>query len=135
MFLQAHSHPRAYGNFARLLARYVRDEHRLSLADAVRKLSGAPAQNLSLKDRGLLKVGYYADVVVFDPATIQDHATFENAAQLATGVEDVLVNGGLALKDGKATGAPTGRVVHGRAWTGQPGGGCRKSASDWTWSK
>jgi N-acyl-D-amino-acid deacylase len=135
VFLKSSEHPRAYGNFARVLARYVRDEHRLSLADAIRKLSASPAQNLSLKDRGMLKPGYFADIVVFDPATIQDHATFEAPAQLATGVEQVIINGGFALKDGKATGAPTGRVVHGRAWTGAPGGGCRASASDWTWSK
>ena len=134
-FLKSHNHPRAYGNFARVLARYVRDEHRLTLAEAVRKLSGAPAQVLSLKDRGLLKPGYYADIVVFDPATIQDHATFDQPAQLATGVEDVLVNGGFALRDGRATGAPTGRVVRGRAWTGAPGGGCRVAAADWTWSR
>jgi len=134
-FLKSHNHPRAYGNFARVLARYVRDEHRLTLAEAVRKLSGAPAQVLSLKDRGLLKPGYYADIVVFDPATIQDHATFDQPAQLATGVEDVLVNGGFALRDGRATGAPTGRVVRGRAWTGAPGGGCRATAADWTWSR
>ena len=134
-FLKSHNHPRAYGNFARVLARYVRDEHRLTLAEAVRKLSGAPAQVLSLKDRGLLKPGYYADIVVFDPAAIQDHATFDQPAQLATGVEDVLVNGGFALRDGRATGAPTGRVVRGRAWTGAPGGGCRATAADWTWSR
>ncbi len=134
-FLKSHNHPRAYGNFARVLARYVRDEHRLTLAEAVRKLSGAPAQVLSLKDRGLLKPGYYADIVVFDPATVQDHATFDQPAQLATGVEDVLVNGGFALRDGRATGAPTGRVVRGRAWTGAPGGGCRATAADWTWSR
>ena len=134
-FLKSHNHPRAYGNFARVLARYVRDEHRLTLAEAVRKLSGAPAQVLSLKDRGLLKPGYYADIVVFDPATVQDHATFDQPAQLATGVEDVLVNGGFALRDGRATGAPTGRVVRGRAWTGAPGGGCRATAADWTCSR
>ena len=134
-FLKSHNHPRAYGNFARVLAKYVREEHRLTLAEAIRKLSGAPAQVLSLKDRGLLKSGYFADVVVFDPATIQDHATFEEPAQLATGVEQVLVNGGFALRNGKATRAPTGRVVRGRAWTGAPDGGCRASAADWTWSR
>ena len=134
-FLKSHNHPRAYGNFARVLAKYVRDEHRLTLTEAIRKLSGAPAQVLSLKDRGLLKPGYYADIVVFDPATIQDHATFDQPAQLATGVEDVLVNGAFALRKGKATGAPTGRVVRGRAWTGAAGGGCRASAADWTWSR
>lgn len=135
VFLRSSEHPRAYGNFARVLARYVRDEHRLTLAEAIRKLSASPAQNLSLKDRGMLKKGYFADIVVFDPDTIQDHATFEKPAQLATGVADVIVNGGFALKDGKATGAPTGRFVHGRAWTGAPEGGCRASPADWTWSK
>ena len=134
-FLLSKDHPRAYGNFARVLARYVRDEHRLTLAEAVRKLSGLPASNLSLTDRGLLKTCYFADIVVFDPATIQDHSTFDKPAQLATGVADVLINGGFALKDGKATGAPTGRFVHGRAWTGAPGGGCRASSADWTWNK
>jgi N-acyl-D-amino-acid deacylase len=133
-FLKSHNHPRAYGNFARVLARYVRAEHRLSLAEAVRKLSAAPAQNLSLRDRGLLKAGYFADVVVFDPNTVQDHATFSEPAQLATGVDAVIINGRLALRDGKATGAPTGRVLRGRAWTGAPGGGCRKSSAEWTWS-
>jgi N-acyl-D-amino-acid deacylase len=94
VFLLAKDHPRAYGNFARLLGRYVRDNHDLTLADAVRKLSALPAQNLALKDRGRLRAGYFADVVVFDPKTVADHATYENPAQLATGVQDVLVNGG-----------------------------------------
>jgi N-acyl-D-amino-acid deacylase len=134
VFLQSQNHPRAYGNFARVLARYVRDEHRLTLAEAIRKLSAMPAQTMSLKDRGMLKKGYFADIVVFDPATIQDHATFEIPARLATGVNDVIINGGFALKDGKATGAATGRFVHGRAWIGAPGGGCRAAASDWAWS-
>jgi len=135
VFLLAKSHPRAYGNFARLLGKYVRENHDLTLQDAVHRLSGFPAQNLSLADRGLLKVGYYADVVVFDPNTIADRATYAVPDQLAIGVDDVLVNGGFAFKDGKATGVSTGRVVHGRAWTGAPDGGCRAAASDWTWSK
>jgi N-acyl-D-amino-acid deacylase len=135
VFLLSKNHPRAYGNFARVLGHYVRENHDLTLPDAIRKLSSLPADNLSLKDRGRLKVGYYADVVVFDPKTIIDHATFENSAQLATGVDDVLINGGFALRDGKATRAPTGRFVHGRAWTGAPGGGCRASASDWKWTQ
>jgi N-acyl-D-amino-acid deacylase len=135
VFLLANDHPRAYGNFARLLGHYVRDTHDVALPDAIRRLTSFPAQNLALKDRGALKVGYYADVVVFDPKTIADHATYDKPAQLATGVEDVLVNGGFALKDGKATGAPTGRFVHGRAWTGAKGGGCRAKASDWSWAK
>jgi N-acyl-D-amino-acid deacylase len=133
VFLLSHDHPRAYGNFARVLGHYVRETHDATLPDAIRRLSALPADDLSLKDRGRLKVGYYADVVVFDPKTIADHATYDKPAQLATGVDDVLVNGGFALKNGKATGAHTGRFVHGRAWTGAKGGGCRASAKDWTW--
>jgi N-acyl-D-amino-acid deacylase len=134
VFLQSNNHPRAYGNFARLLGKYVREEHALSLESAIHKLSAQPASNLALADRGLLKAGFVADVVVFDPATIADHATYERPHQLATGVSEVLVNGRLALAHGTATGAPTGRVVRGRAWTGRPGGGCRASSHDWTWS-
>jgi N-acyl-D-amino-acid deacylase len=134
VFLKSNPHPRAYGNFARLLAKYVRAEHALSLPEAIRKLSAQPALNLSLADRGMLKSGYFADVVIFDPKTIQDHATYAQPHQLATGVSYVLVNGRVALKDGTATGAPTGRFVRGRAWTGSAGGGCRAKSSDWTWS-
>jgi len=133
VFLLSNPHPRAYGNFARVLARYVREEHALALEDAVHRLSGLPAQNLSLTDRGLLKKGYYADVVVFDPKTIQDHATFEKPHQYSTGVSEVLVNGQLAIKDGVPTGAKPGRFVRGRGWTGYPGGGCRASSRDWSW--
>jgi N-acyl-D-amino-acid deacylase len=132
-FLLSSTHPRAYGNVARLLGRYVRDEKRLSLAEAVRKLSGQPAHNLGLRDRGLLKAGYFADVLVFDPATISDPATYEQPKQFATGMIDVLVNGVAALKDGEPTRAPSGRVVRGRAWKGWPDGGCRASAKDWSW--
>jgi N-acyl-D-amino-acid deacylase len=135
VFLVQNDHPRAYGNFARLLAKYVRDEHVISLTEAVRKLTSLPAKNLSLKNRGLLASGYFADVVIFDPATIQDHATYEKPHQLATGLDDVWVNGVRALKGGVATGAPSGRFVRGRAWTGAAGGGCRPSSHDWTWSK
>lgn len=132
-FLLSSTHPRAYGNFSRLLAKYVREEKRLSLAEAVRKLSALPAHNLGLHDRGMLKVGNYADVVVFDPATIQDHATFEKPQQFSTGVSDVVVNGQLSLANGEPTTARPGQVVRGRGWTGWKDGGCRKSASDWTW--
>lgn len=132
-FLLSSTHPRAYGNFARLLAKYVRDEQRLSLAEAVRKLSALPAHNLGLHDRGMIKVGNYADLVVFDPATIQDHATFEKPQQFSTGVSAVVVNGQLALEGGEPTAARPGQVVRGRAWTGWKDGGCRKSAADWTW--
>jgi N-acyl-D-amino-acid deacylase len=134
VFLASRSHPRAYGNFARLLAKYVRTEKALTLPDAIHRLSGLPAANLSLKDRGLLKKGYYADVVVFDPAAIQDHATYENSNQLATGVTHVLVNGQISLADGHPTGAHSGRFVRGRAWTGGRDGGCRASAKDWPWA-
>jgi N-acyl-D-amino-acid deacylase len=132
-FLLSSTHPRAYGNFARLLGKYVRDEKRLTLAEAVRKLSALPAHNLGLRERGLLKTGHFADVVVFDPATIQDHATFEKPQQLSTGVSHVVVNGELALENGQATAARPGRVVRGRGWKDWPDGGCRAKASDWNW--
>jgi N-acyl-D-amino-acid deacylase len=126
VFLKSSSHPRAYGNFVRVLAEYVRKDHAASLPDAIRRLSALPAANLGLRQRGSLKSGYYADVVVFDPATVQDHATFEKPKQLATGVDDVFVNGVQVLKDGKHTGAKPGRVVRGPGWTGWPGGGACK---------
>jgi N-acyl-D-amino-acid deacylase len=135
VFLQSQPHPRAYGNFARVLGRYVREEKVTTLQDAVRRLSALPAANLSLKDRGMLKRGFYADVVVFDPRTVGDRATFDKPQQFATGVRHVLVNGRLALKNGEPTRAATGRVVRGRAWKGFKDGGCRASARDWTWSR
>ena len=135
VFLKSNSHPRAYGNFARLLAKYVREEHALTLTDAIHRLTGLPAANLSLQHRGLLKSDYFADVVVFDPATIQDHSTYVEPHQLATGVTDVLVNGQLALADGKPTGAPSGRFVRGRAWSGNEQGGCRRTARQWQWAR
>lgn len=134
VFLQSNNHPRAYGNFARLLGRYVRDEKRVPLPEAIRRLSAFPAQVLSLRDRGLLKPGYVADVVVFDPRTIQDHATFAKPHQYATGVSLVAVNGELALENGEPTAARPGRVVRGRAWHGAEGGGCRATAADWSWA-
>ncbi|MGI9168883.1 MAG: N-acyl-D-amino-acid deacylase family protein [Caulobacteraceae bacterium] len=135
VFLKANPHPRAYGNFARVFAKYVREDHALSVQEAVRKLTSLPAANLSLADRGALKSGSFADLVVFDPATIADHATYERPHQLSTGVRDVIVNGAFAYENGRPTGAHTGRVVRARAWTGAPGGGCRASAADWTWAK
>ena len=134
VFLKSNPHPRAYGNFARVLAKYVREEHVLTLEEAIRKLTAFPAATLSLAERGSLRVGSFADLVVFDPATIQDHATYEEPHQLATGVEEVWVNGVRALHHGEATGAASGRAVRGRAWTGAGGGGCRASAHDWSWS-
>jgi len=135
VFLLSAAHPRAYGNFARVFAQYVRKDHALSIEDAVRKLTSLPADNLSLPDRGRLKVGAFADVVVFDPNAIQDHATFQKPHQLSSGVSYVLVNGRMAIKGGEPTGAATGRVVRGRAWTGATQGGCRSAAKDWAWSK
>lgn len=133
VFLLSSTHPRAYGNFARLFARYVREDHLLSVQEAVRKITSLPADVLSLKDRGRLRPGNFADVVIFDPATFQDHSTYQKAMQYATGVTDLFINGQLALKDGEPTGAHSGRVLRGRAWTGAPGGGCRASSKDWTW--
>jgi N-acyl-D-amino-acid deacylase len=134
VFLESSTHPRAYGNFTRVLAKYVRDEKALSLPEAIRKLTAFPAETLSIADRGRLRAGFYADVVVFDPATVQDHATYDRPHQLSTGVTDVWVNGIAALRGSVATRAPSGRVVHGRAWRGAPGGACRAAASNWTWS-
>jgi N-acyl-D-amino-acid deacylase len=133
VFLRSSTHPRAYGNFARIFSKYVREEHVLSVEEAVRKLTSQPADVLSLPDRGRLRKGAFADIVIFDPNTFQDHATFAQPMQFATGVTDVFVNGQLALKDGEPTGAPTGRALRGRAWTGAGGGGCRASSSNWTW--
>jgi N-acyl-D-amino-acid deacylase len=112
-FLSSNPHPRAYGNFARWLARYVRDEKLVPLEEAIRRLSGLPAENLGLKDRGRLAEGMMADIVIFDPASIQDHATFEKPHQYATGVRDVFVNGVQVLRNGEHTGATPGRVVRG----------------------
>ena len=134
VFLKSSRHPRTYGNFVRVLAKYVREDHVLTLQEAIRRLTAFPAATLSLTERGLLKAGDYAYIVVFDPKTVQDHATYERPQQLATGVENVWVNGVRALRNQEATGAASGRAVRGRAWTGAPGGGCRKSAQDWTWS-
>src|ERR1700733_13720128 len=133
VFLLSSTHPRAYGNFARIFAKYVRDEHVLPVAEAVRKLTSLPADVLSLTDRGRLRQGAFADVVIFDPKTFQDHATYQKPMQYATGVADVLVNGKLVLRNGEPTGTLSGRVLRGRAWTGAAGGGCRASPKDWTW--
>jgi N-acyl-D-amino-acid deacylase len=133
VFLESSVHPRAYGNVARLLGRYVRDEKVIALQEAIRRLTSLPAANLSLRNRGRLAAGYFADVVVFDPVRIQDHATFKKPQQLSSGVEEVWVNGVRALARGNATGAPSGRFIRGRAWTGYPEGGCRASSKDWRW--
>jgi N-acyl-D-amino-acid deacylase len=116
VFLKSNPHPRAYGSFARVLAKYVRDEKVITLADAIRKLAALPAHNLRIDRRGELRQGYYADVVVFDPETIQDHATFVKPHQYATGMIHVFVNGKQVLKDGEHTGTKPGRVVRGPGW-------------------
>jgi len=121
-FLKSNPHPRAYGTFARLLGKYVRDEKVIPLEEAVRRLTSFPAANLKLRKRGTLAPGYYADVVVFDPATIQDHATYDKPHQYSTGVRDVFVNGVQVLDNGEHTGATPGRVVRGPGWTGWTAG-------------
>ncbi|MCJ7815830.1 MAG: amidohydrolase family protein, partial [Xanthomonadales bacterium] len=118
VFLKSSAHPRAYGSFARVLGKYVRDEKVLTLEEAIRKLAALPAQNLRIDRRGELKEGYYADVVVFDPGAIQDHATFVDPHQYATGMVHVFVNGVQVLKDGEHTGATPGKFVRGPGWTG-----------------
>jgi len=113
VFLKSNPHPRAYGNFARVLGKYVREEKLISLSDAVRRLSGLPATNLGLDRRGFIKEGMFADLVVFDPATIADRATFVQPHQYAAGVKHVFVNGQQVLKDGEHTGATPGRALSG----------------------
>ena len=113
VFLKSSTHPRSYGNFARLLGKYVREEKVISLTEAIRRLSGLPATNLGLDHRGFLKIGMFADVVVFDPATIADRATFENPHQYSVGVKHVFVNGLQVLKDGEHTNAKPGRALWG----------------------
>src|SRR5918998_1577325 len=115
---QAHPHPRAYGTFPRILRKYVREEKRLTLEDAIRKFTSLAAQRMRLGDRGVLKVGMWADVVVFDPATVTDRATFARPHQLAEGMHWVLVNGVPVIADGKATGARPGRVLRGAGYGG-----------------
>jgi len=116
VFLKSNPHPRAYGNVARLLGKYVRDEKIISLEEAIRRLSSSPAEKLKIRDRGVLRAGCFADVVVFDPAKIADFATFEKPHQYSTGMIHVFVNGKLVLKNGDHTGAKPGMVVMGPGW-------------------
>jgi len=113
VFLKSNPHPRAYGNFARILGKYVRDEKVIPLVEAVRRLSGLPASNLGLDHRGFIQEGMFADIVIFDPATIADRATFEKPHQYAVGVKHVFVNGVQVLRDGEHTGAKPGRALSG----------------------
>jgi N-acyl-D-aspartate/D-glutamate deacylase len=112
----AHTHPRAFGSMPRFLGHYVRDEHLLPLEQAVRKITSLPAQRERLQDRGLLKQGFFADITIFDPATIIDRATYQNPAQLSEGVRYVFVNGQLEYEAGKLTGSQAGRVLRGPGW-------------------
>ena len=114
---QAHPHPRAYGTFPRILAKYVREEKALTLEDAIRKFSALPAQRMKLTDRGVLKAGMWADVVIFDPATVHDRATFDNPNQLSEGMEYVFVNGVPVIDQGKMTGNLPGKVLRGPGYT------------------
>lgn len=132
VFLENGMHPRSYGNFARVFAQYVREEGIMPVSEAVRRMTGLPADMLSLSDRGLLEEGYFADIVIFDPKTIQDHSTYLDPHRHSTGVDVVIVNGVIALENGEPTGALPGRAVRGRAWLGHEDGGCRASAGDWT---
>jgi N-acyl-D-amino-acid deacylase len=113
---QEHPHPRAYGTFPRILSKYVREDKALSLPDAIRKMTALPAQRLRLTDRGVLKAGLWADVVIFDPATIRDRATFDNPNQLSEGMEYVLVNGVPVIDHAKMTGALPGKVLRGEGY-------------------
>ena len=108
-------HPRSYGTFARVLARYVRERHTLTLEDAVHRMSGIPAQRLKLYDRGLIRPGMKADIAIFDPSVVADKATFEQPHQYATGFQYVLVNGKLVIRDGKLTTERPGRILYGPA--------------------
>jgi N-acyl-D-amino-acid deacylase len=119
IFLKSMDHPRAYGNFSRLLGKYVREEKVIPLEEAIRRLTSLPASNLKIKDRGALTAGYFADVVVFDPVTIGDHATFEKPHQYSTGMKHVFVNGTQVLENGEHTGARPGKVVRGPGWIGK----------------
>src|SRR5581483_6538786 len=114
-----HPHPRAYGTFPRILRKYVREEKKLTLPDAIRKFSALPAQRMRLTDRGVLKQGMWADVVVFDPTTVRDVATFDNPNQLSVGMQYVLVNGVPVIEQGRMTGARPGKVLRGPGYTHQ----------------
>ena len=122
VFLKSSGHPRAYGNVARLLGRYVREQKATTLPDAIRRLTSLPAGNLGIRDRGRLASGFFADVAVFDPASIRDNATYDKPHQYATGMRHVFVNGAAVLKDGEHTGAKPGRVVRGQGWKRCPAG-------------
>ena len=119
VFLKSNPHPRAYGAFTRILGRYGREQKVIPLEEAVRRLTSLPAENLKLDRRGRLKEGYFADIVVFDPARVADRATYDHPHRYATGIEAVLVNGTLVLDHGEHTGAKPGRFLRGPGWKGR----------------
>lgn len=126
-FLKSRPHPRAYGTFARALGHYARDQQRMPMAEAIRRMTSLPATNLGLRQRGQIAVGYHADLAVFDPKTFIDRATVEQPQAFATGMRNVYVNGIAVLRDGEPTGVKAGRFVRGPGWTGWPdGGACRR---------
>jgi N-acyl-D-amino-acid deacylase len=116
VFLKSSAHPRAYGNFTRLISKYVRDEKVIPLQEAIRKLTSLPCNNLKIQKRGQLKVGYYADILAFNLAKMKDNATFEKPHQLSAGMVHVFVNGQQVLKDGEHTGVKSGKFVKGPGW-------------------
>jgi N-acyl-D-amino-acid deacylase len=116
VFLKSGTHPRAYGNFARLLGKYVREEKVISLEEAVRKLTSLPAANLRISKRGTIKEGYFADLAIFNADSIQDHAAFEAPRQFATGMKHVFVNGIQVLRNGEHSGSFPGKVIRGPGW-------------------
>jgi N-acyl-D-amino-acid deacylase len=118
VFLESNNHPRAFGTFARVLGKYSREERIVALEEAVRRMTSFPAENIGIRDRGRLAESFFADIVVFDPASVQDHATFEDPHHYATGVHHVFVNGEQVVANGEHTGATPGRVVRGPGWTG-----------------
>lgn len=118
VFLERSTHPRAYGNFARVLSKYVRDEQVITLPEAIRKLSKLPASNLKIRNRGELAEGYFADIVVFDPSKVSDHASFSDPHLYSTGMAYVIVNGEIVIRDGEHTGALPGQIVRGPGWRG-----------------
>jgi N-acyl-D-aspartate/D-glutamate deacylase len=113
---EAHTHPRTMGSMPRFLGHYVRDEHLMPLEAAIRKITSLPAQREHLDSRGLLKAGYFADITIFDPATLIDHATFTKPDQLSTGIDFTIVNGQVEYDHGKLTGVTAGKVLRGRGW-------------------
>ena len=116
---RALAHPRTYGTFTRILGKYVRDDRVMPLEEAVRKMSSAVASRLSIRDRGVLREGAFADIVVFDPATVADRATYQQPHQLSVGMHHVFVNGVQVVRNGRHTGAKPGRIVRGPGWTGR----------------